>query len=140
MAHLIREEGLEDEIQIDSAGTGSWHVGAPPDTRATGAASARGLTLEGAARKVTPSDFDDFDLVFAMDRENYVDLLALAPDEEAQSKVKFLREFDPKAAAAGDLDVPDPYYGGEDGFENVLDLVTRACQGLLDDLKADLGR
>jgi protein-tyrosine phosphatase len=140
MAHLIREEGLEGEIEIDSAGTGGWHIGAPPDKRASGAARARGLTLEGAARKVTPADFEDFDLVLAMDRENYVDLLALAPDEEARSRVKLLREFDPEAAAAGDLDVPDPYYGGDDGFENVLDLVTRACQGLLDDLKADLSR
>ena len=139
MAHLLREEGLEDEIQIDSAGTGGWHVGAAPDARAAGAASARGVILEGAARRVTPADFDRFDLVLAMDRENYADLQALAPDEEAREKVRYLREFDPEAVDAGALDVPDPYYGGDDGFENVLDLVTRACRGLLQDLRAELG-
>jgi protein-tyrosine phosphatase len=140
MAHLLREEGLEDEIQIDSAGTGGWHVGAAPDARAAGAASARGVTLEGAARRVTPADFERFDLILAMDRENHADLRALAPHEEAREKVRYLREFDPEAVTAGDLDVPDPYYGGDDGFENVLDLVTRACQGLLNDLRAELGR
>ena len=140
MAHLLREEGLEDEIEIDSAGTGGWHVGSAPDTRATGAARARGVTLEGAARKVDAADFDRFDLLLAMDGENRDDLLALAPDHEAQSKVKLLREFDPAAVAAGDLDVPDPYYGGDGGFENVLDLVTRACKSLLDELRPSLSR
>ena len=140
MAHLLREHGLENEIEIDSAGTGSWHVGAAPDTRAASAASARGVTLTGAARKVDAADFDRFDLVLAMDRENRDDLLALAPDEEAQSKVKLLREFDPEAVETGDLDVPDPYYGGDQGFEDVLDLVTRACEGLIAELRSGLER
>ena len=137
MAHLLREEGLEDQIEIDSAGTGSWHIGKPPDTRATDAARGRGIVLEGEGRQIGPEDFDRFDLVLCMDRENLVDVLALAPEEDTREKVKLLREFDPEAVAAGDLDVPDPYYGGGDGFENVLDLVTRACRGLLDDIRAD---
>ena len=141
MAHLLREEGLEDEIEIDSAGTGGWHIGKAPDTRATGAAEARGVTLEGAARKVDAEDFERFDLLLAMDGENHANLLALAPDHEAREKVKLLREFDPKAVATGDLDVPDPYYGATDGFETALDLVTRACSGLLTELRTgDLGR
>ena len=137
MAHLLREEGLEDQIEIDSAGTGGWHIGKAPDSRATTAARARGLTLTGAARRVTAIDFESFDLLLAMDEENRADLLALAPDDRARAKVKLLREFDPEAVESGDLDVPDPYYGGDGGFENVLDLVTRACRGLIEDIRAD---
>ncbi len=129
MRELVRREGLEDRITLDSAGTGGWHVGDPPDARATATARARGIALEGAARRVRASDFDDFDLLLAMDRSNLRDLHRLAPDEEAAGRLKLLREFDP--AAAGDLDVPDPYYGGPGGFEEVLDMVQAACTGLL---------
>jgi protein-tyrosine phosphatase len=137
MRHLLREEGLEDEITIDSAGTGAWHVGNPPDRRATAAAAARGIVLEGAARQVRPSDFDVYDLLLVADRENLADLRAIAPGEAARAKVRLLREFDPASEGAPDLDVPDPYYGGPDGFEDVLDLVEAACRGLLDALRAD---
>lgn len=131
MRHLVREAGLEDEVVIDSAGTGGWHVGAAPDARATAAAQRRGIVLEGAARQVSPGDFVDFDLVLAADRENHAALLRLAPDEAARAKVRYLREFDSEAAARGDLEVPDPYYGGDQGFEDVLDMVEAACRGLL---------
>jgi protein-tyrosine phosphatase len=133
MRHILREEGLEDEIQIDSAGTGGWHAGEPPDARATSAASARGITLDGAARQVKLEDFERYDLLLAADRENVSDLLAIAPSEDGARKVRLLREFDP--GADGDLDVPDPYYGGDDGFEHVLDLVEAACRGLLDEIR-----
>ena len=133
MRRLLRDEGLEDEIQIDSAGTGGWHVGNPPDERATEAAFRRGITLEGAARQVRPSDFEDYDLLLAADRENLADLRAIAPDDEARAKVRLLREFDP--GSHGDLDVPDPYYGGPGGFEEVLDLVEAACRGLLAEVR-----
>jgi protein-tyrosine phosphatase len=135
MRHLLREEGLEDEITIDSAGTGAWHVGNPPDRRATAAAVARGIVLEGAARQVRPSDFDDYDLLLVADRENLADLRAIAPGEAARAKVRLLREFDPASEGAPDLDVPDPYYGGPDGFEDVLDLVEAACRGLLAEIR-----
>ena len=134
MRHLLRERGLDGEIEIDSAGTGGWHVGAAPDERATGAARRRGIALEGAARRVTPADFDDFDLLVAMDGENLQDLRAIAPDDDARRRVRLLREFDPASAGAPDLDVPDPYYGGPDGFDEVLDLVEAACRGLLDEV------
>jgi protein-tyrosine phosphatase len=127
MRRLVREEGLEDRIEIDSAGTGGWHVGAPPDARATEAAARRGTLLEGAARRFEPADFERFDLILAMDRENRRDLLALAPDDGARAKVRMFR--------AGDLDVPDPYYGGDDGFEEVLDLVEEAARDLLAELR-----
>jgi protein-tyrosine phosphatase len=134
MRHLVREAGLEDRIEIDSAGTGGWHVGAPPDERATDAAQRRGIVLEGAARRFDPADFDRFDLILAMDGENLRDLRALAPDREAAEKVRLLREFDPASNGSPDLDVPDPYYGGPDGFDVVLDQVEAACRGLLDEI------
>jgi protein-tyrosine phosphatase len=136
MRGLVRDAGLEDEIVIDSAGTGGWHKGAAPDRRATDAARKRGVTLEGAARQVRRSDFDDFDLLLAMDRENLYELRALAPSGRvAEEKVRLLREFDPASAGAPDLDVPDPYYGGPRGFETVLDQAEAACRGLLDELR-----
>ena len=136
MRRLVEDAGLGDRITVESAGTGAWHAGEPPDRRATLAARRRGVTLEGAARQVAPADFRDFDLLIAMDRSNLGELLAVAPDEDAAEKVRLLREFDPHSAGAPDLDVPDPYYGGDRGFETVLDMVEAACRGLLDDLRA----
>ncbi len=132
MRDLVRDAGLEEEIALDSAGTGGRQVGAPPDARATETARRRGIVLEGAARRFDPADFDRFDLILAMDRQNLRDLRALAPDDEAAGRVRLLREFDPASAGAPDLDVPDPYYGGDDGFDVVLDQVDAACRGLLD--------
>src|SRR3954468_2198324 len=131
MRRLVDRAGLEGAVEIESAGTGDWHVGSPPDARATAAARTRGIVLDGAARQVLPEDFERFDLLVAMDERNLRDLRALAPDGAAREKVVALRRFDPLAVRAGDLDVPDPYYGGDDGFEHVLDVVERACQGLL---------
>jgi protein-tyrosine phosphatase len=132
MRRLAADAGLD--IEIDSAGVGGWHAGEPPDQRATLAARRRGITLEGAARAITLDDFRRFDLVIALDRSNLRELLAVAPDEEAAEKIRLLREFDPDAS--GDLDVPDPYYGGDRGFETVLDMVEAACRGLIDELRA----
>ena len=137
MRRLLDEEGLSDSIEVDSAGTGAWHAGSGPDPRAIAAAQRRGISLTGAARQVRLSDFDDFDRIVALDRENARDLRRLAPDDEARAKVRLLREYDP--AHGGDLDVPDPYYGADDGFGHVLDLVDAACRGLIDDLRGDAG-
>jgi protein-tyrosine phosphatase len=136
MRALLREQGLEHAVEVDSAGTGDWHAGAPPDARATAAARARGIALAGAARQVAAADFEDYDLILAADRRNLFDLRAALPPA-ARAKLHLLREFDPGSAGAPDLDVPDPYYGGDDGFERVLDLVEAACRGLLDALRAD---
>jgi protein-tyrosine phosphatase len=136
MRSLLRAEGLDGEVAIDSAGIGGWHAGDPPDSRATAAARARDIVLEGAARAVTDEDFERFDLLLVMDRENERDLLARAPDPQARAKVRLLREFDPASVAAGDLEVPDPYYGGPHGFERVLDMVEAACRGLLEEVRA----
>jgi protein-tyrosine phosphatase len=134
MRALVAEQGLRGAIEIDSAGTGSWHVGSAPDRRATDAARARGLVLEGAARQVSRADLEYFDLLLAMDAENARELRALAEDERQSAKVRLLREFDP--ASTHDLDVPDPYYGGTGGFDEVLDLVQAACEGLLQEIRA----
>jgi protein-tyrosine phosphatase len=136
LRRLVHDEGLEDRIEIDSAGTGDWHVGEPPDSRSTEAARRRGIELDGAARQFTPDDFERFDLILAMDEENRRNILRVAPDEDARAKVRMLREFDPASRDAPDLDVPDPYYGGEKGFEHVLDLVEAAARGLLGELRA----
>jgi protein-tyrosine phosphatase len=130
MRALVREQG-RDDVEVESAGMGDWHLGDAPDRRATEAARRRGIVLEGAARQVRVSDFDDFDLLIAMDRSNQRDLLELAPDAEAAAKVRLLREWEPGAA---DLDVPDPYYGDGRGFEDVLDMVQAACRSLLAEL------
>ena len=98
MRSLVREAGLEHEIEIDSAGVGDWHAGDPPDRRATAAARTRGITLEGAARKVTRRDFEEFDLLLAADRANVHDLRAVAP-AGTESKIRLLREFDPRPPA-----------------------------------------
>ena len=136
MAHLLEREELTDRVTIDSAGTGGWHAGSAPDERATSAAATRGIALSGAARQVRSSDFREFDLLLCADGDNLRDVRAIAPGEAARDKVRRLREFDPAAVEAGDLDIPDPYYGGARGFEDVLDLVERACEGLLEDLRA----
>jgi protein-tyrosine phosphatase len=138
MRALVAQEGLRESIEIDSAGTGSWHVGSAPDERATAAARARGLVLEGAARQVRPEDLERFDLLLAMDGENVRELRALAQDEEQRAKVHLLREFDSAGndgPTTHDLDVPDPYYGGPGGFDEVLDLVQAACEGLLVEIR-----
>jgi protein-tyrosine phosphatase len=139
MRALVCDAGLERRIALDSAGTGDWHIGEEPDARATDAARRRGIELRGPARQVRRGDFQEFDLILAMDRSNLADLRRLAPDEAARAKVRLLREFEGRAgsqSSAGDLDVPDPYHGGARGFEHVLDLLQAACAALLGRLQA----
>lgn len=122
MRRLVAEKGLADQVEIDSAGTGAWHAGEPPDVRSCQAASRRGITLTGAARQVTRDDFRAFDLLLAADSRNLRDLRQLAPPG-TEHKVRLL----------GDVEVPDPYFG-VDGFDLVLDIVEAACARLLDEL------
>ncbi|MGO9488045.1 MAG: low molecular weight protein-tyrosine-phosphatase [Solirubrobacteraceae bacterium] len=138
MRSLLAAEGMEEEIGVDSAGTGAWHVGSEPDARATATAREEGVALTGRARQVSPEDFERFDLILAMDGANLRDLRALASSEQQRAKVRLLREFDPARAGGGDgdLDVPDPYYGAEGGFGEVFELVRDACAGLLAEIRA----
>ncbi len=133
MRQLIEEAGLAGEIEIDSAGTGGWHVGEPPDDRARAAGKRRGLDVRGRARKVVREDFERFDYLIAMDRSNRSDLQQLAPTDDAKGKVELLRNYDPDSPRDGE--VPDPYYGGGDGFERVIDICEAGCRGLLEQIR-----
>lgn len=123
---LVKSRGLEEFIYIDSAGTSNWHIGEPPDPRATEAARARGIDLSALrGRQATASDFSEFDYVIAMDDDNYTNLSRLAnPDQ--QHKLHLFLDF---ASGVVEREVPDPYYGG--GFPHVLDLIENASEGLL---------
>ncbi|MCB8971076.1 MAG: low molecular weight phosphotyrosine protein phosphatase [Solirubrobacterales bacterium] len=136
LRHRLREAGLGEDVDVESAGTGGWHVGHRPDERASAAASARGITLESRAQRFEVDHFDDFDLILAMDRQNLADMRALAPHADAEGKLRILREWDPEARGDSDLDVPDPYYGGEQGFEDVLDMIERSCDALVEEILA----
>lgn len=125
--HLVERHALQQAIHIDSAGTGDWHIGRAPDQRSSAAALQRGYDLSVLrARQVTPQDFERFDYILAMDEKNLDDLQRMRPANFRGELDLFLR------FGGGHLhEVPDPYYGGEDGFEHVLDLVEEAAQGLL---------
>ena len=127
---IAEEEGALHLFDIDSAGLGHWHIGQAPDTRAQSAARDRGIDISGqCARQVTDADFDQFDLILAMDRENYQELVQLAPNG-AHQKVRHFLDFAPKARTK---DVPDPFFGGPEGFDHALDLIEQAARGLLAD-------
>jgi protein-tyrosine phosphatase len=130
--HLVREAGLADRFEVDSAGTGDWHVGQLPDTRSVAVARRHGVELPSRARQVTRDDLDVFDHVLAMDRENLRELQRLARPG-ARAEVRLLRAHD--SVRDGD-DVPDPYYGGPSGFDLVYDMVHRSCSALLAELTA----
>ncbi|HEY4996378.1 MAG TPA: low molecular weight protein-tyrosine-phosphatase [Solirubrobacteraceae bacterium] len=136
MRTLVEQAGMTERIEVDSAGTGAWHVGSPADARASATALAHGVALDSVARQVILDDFEGFDVVLAMDRENLRALRRLARNDEQRARIHLLREFDPASAGAEDLDVPDPYYGAGDGFEEVYDLVHAACAGLLERIEA----
>jgi protein-tyrosine phosphatase len=128
MNHLIEQAGLSDSIICDSAGTGGYHVGSPPDRRMAAAAALRRIELKGQARQFHKSDFEEFDLILAMDRENYRDILSLDPAGKYRDKVRLMCDF---ASHHTEREVPDPYYGGPEGFNKVIDLLLDACEGLL---------
>jgi len=136
LRHLVREAGLEDRVQIDSAGTLDYHVGSPPDERSRRHAQRRGYDLSTLrARQVHARDFERFDLILAMDWQNLEELREQCPPRH-RHKLRRLMEFAP--AGLGDV-VADPYYGGHNGFETVLDHVEQACCGLLVHIRAALG-
>ncbi len=128
MNHLISQAHLQGAIACDSAGILDYHEGKPPDPRMVEAAANRGLTLHGRARQFQPRDFEKFDLILAMDRENYWDILALDPQNRYSDKVRLTCDFCTRYRLK---EVPDPYYGEDDGFDRVLDLLFDACDGAL---------
>ena len=129
MRTLIAGAGLADRIEVDSAGTGRWHIGECPDPRTVEAAQRRGIALDHRARLLTRADLDRFDLLIAMDRDNLRSLERMANAPHHADKLHLLRSFDPAAPAGAE--VPDPWAGDERGFEHVLDVCEAACRGLL---------
>jgi len=135
MKHLVRQAGLENAIHIESAGTGDWHIGETRDRRSLATGAALGIPLSGRAQQFTAVDFARFDYVVAMDTSNRDNLLGMAPEGAARAKVSMLRADE--EGAAPDADVPDPYYGGAHGFEDVFDICQAACAGLLARLRRE---
>jgi protein-tyrosine phosphatase len=126
----LREAAAEAgvDVEAESAGTGGWHVGAPPDERMTAAAADVGLELAGSARQVTADDLSSYDLVLAMDRSNLRELRAISGPDLPDDRIRLFREFDPEEPGG---DVPDPYYGGQRGFEEVVELARRTARELV---------
>ena len=131
MRRLVADAGLEDRVEIDSAGTAAYHAGEQADPRSRETARERGVELTSIARQFRADDFARFDYVLAMDRENHANLADLAPDAAAAERVSLLRAF----AGEPDADVPDPYYGGPRGFDDVFDICEQACTALLDHIR-----
>jgi protein-tyrosine phosphatase len=132
---LVAEAGLEAEFEVDSAGTAGYHGGEPPDRRARAAGDRAGIPVRGQARQFLAGDFARFDQVIAMDATNLADLRRIAPSPEQASKVRLMRSFDP--AAAPNAPIPDPYYGDDRGFDEVLELCRTACEHLLQELRRE---
>ena len=136
MESLVKQEGLDKTILVSSAGVSGWHVGEPPDERMQETAQKHGVTLNSLARHFQANDFNQIDLVLAMDHSNHETLRAMWPLEETRTKLFLFRKFDPNNK--GDLEVPDPYYGDGRGFELVFEMVERTCPKILDHLKTML--
>lgn len=133
MKYRLAQEGLEGSVEVDSAGTISFHSGERADTRMRRAAQKRGVTLESRARPIAAEDLERFDLIVTMDQDNYRNVCAL--DEEGRYRDK-IKPFVDYCTEHDDREVPDPYYGGEQGFEHVLDLLEDGCSGLLESIRA----
>jgi protein-tyrosine phosphatase len=132
-AAAIKEAAAEAgfEVDVDSAGTGSWHIGQPPHPESVAAAARVGLRVDGRARRVTTSDFDRFDVILAMDRSNLRELTTLAPNKASQAKLRLFRTYDPDS---DEDEIPDPWGGPTEGYEETIRIVRAAARGLVDDL------
>ena len=129
----VADEGLQDQIQVSSAGTGSWHIGSPPDGRMQETANKHGVQLNSRGQQFQPADFFNFDLILAMDDSNLSILEQMCPNPQKAENLKLFRSFDPESN--GDLDVPDPYYGGGKGFDIVFEIIDRTCPKILEFIK-----
>jgi protein-tyrosine phosphatase len=132
-ARLAKTYGVEEKYKVDSAGTSSYHIGEPPDKRMRQVAASYGLVYSGKARQFKPEDFDRFDWIIPQDSSNLRSLEKLARSPEDRAKLHTMRSFDPQGSAQEG--VPDPYYGGIDGFHVTYEIVRRSCQGLLESLE-----
>lgn len=129
-AHLVRQRDDADRWLIDSAGTGAWHAGDPPDRRTVAVCRQHGIPIDGRARQVRAEDFQRFDIILAMDEENHADLSRHRGARQGRARIALLGDFDPEQAGA----VGDPYYGGAEGFERIYSQIERSCRALLTEL------
>jgi protein-tyrosine phosphatase len=134
MEDLVKKENLENKIKIESCGTASYHVGEPADQRMMQTARKNGIIINHPARALSRQDILDYDLLLAMDYSVYDAILLKAPPDADKKKIRLFREYDP---VQGDLEVPDPYYGGQDGFNAVFEICMRTCRALLEKTTAD---
>lgn len=130
MEHLVKEKDLESQIELDSAGTGNWHMGNLADPRSLATAEHHGFSLTHRARTVVPPDFEEFDLILAMDKDNFHNLQCMAKTSSQKKKIRMIRDWDPE----GEGEVPDPYYGTPEDFETVYRMLYRSNQRLLETL------
>jgi len=133
--HLVNERGLQPYFYIDSAGTSAYHIGEPANSKSREVARKHGVELQSRARRFTSADLDEFDMILAMDHENLDNIRQLDSRNQYGGKIELMRNFDPHP---GDGAVPDPYYGGMDGFQHVFDVVKRSCENLLDELEGNI--
>lgn len=133
--HKVKEAGLENYFYIDSAGTSAYHIGESANSKSQATANKHGIHLPSKARRFEYTDLEEFDLILAMDSENLSNIKTLDRKSKYSEKIKMMREFDPQP---GNGEVPDPYYGGLQGFENVFQVLNRSCEALLDQLKSHI--
>jgi len=133
--HLVKEGGLDEYFAVDSSGTGAWHVGEKSDSRMRQTAGSHGVRISHRSQQLNRGHLDEYDLLLTMDQNNYRDTLAFCRSEEERGKVRMFRDYDPE----GKGDVPDPWYGGQDGFETVWTIVHRTAESLFQTLEADGG-
>lgn len=132
LKHKLKLLGLDSKVTVDSCGTSNYHIGDLPDSRTRQNAEKNGVLLDHRGRQLSAEDLDHFDFILAMDRTNYNNILKLTNEQALRNKVMLMREFD---AAEGE-EVPDPYYGGEDGFQEVFDILDRSMDGFIDHLQS----
>lgn len=133
--YKVEQENLSEKIFVDSAGTSGWHIGESPDARSIEVAEQNGISLDSFGRAAVSEDFEEFDYILAMDSNNYADLKSLPGSSKPEAaKLYLMRDFDDIGKGQ---DVPDPYYGGDDGFQYVFELLDRSCQNLLDQIVDD---
>lgn len=132
LKHKLKLMGLDSKVMVDSCGTSNYHIGDLPDSRTRDNAKKNGITLDHRGRQLSNKDIDQFDFILAMDRSNYNNILRLVDDSSLKSKVMLMREFDHQEGT----EVPDPYYGGEDGFQEVFDILDRSIDEFIRHLQS----
>ena len=132
--HKLKERGLETQIEADSCGTSNYHIGDNPDPRTIANAKKNGVTIDHCGRQLSVDDLEDFDYILAMDSNNFSNIHRILKDEKHKPKIQMMRDYDPQ----GKGDVPDPYYGGEKGFQEVFDILDRSMNEFLDKLELNI--